>query len=147
MYFLTCFDPSGEICTFWCLPRPSRALFSCRDSWTAVDTRIASNYVKLPPPLISYRHCYPVNPFRVQSCKEGREGSQGSALGKEWLKIHQKSSPALGVCGLRCVRPPVPHGTSAGHGNSPKDTGVPGACKALPGESRAGTKVVRLCSK
>lgn len=29
---LMCFDPSGEICTLWYLPRPSRALFSCRGS-------------------------------------------------------------------------------------------------------------------
>lgn len=74
-------------------------VFLQRQFGTAVDTCIASNYVKLPPPLISYRYCYPVNPFWAETmCR----GSEGLALG--WQKsLGKKSRWALGFGGPGCA--------------------------------------------
>lgn len=127
-------------------------VFLQRQFGTAVDTCIASNYVKLPPPLISYRHCDPVNPFGVQSCKDEARGSQGSAPGGVDKNPTGRKAARHWVSVGRAVRdPPKPHtgpaGPSAGYGDAPGDTQCRGLEERSPGERRVGTKVARPRSK
>lgn len=144
--------PAGKFAPFGiCRDRPGHC-FLAEAVRTAVDTCMASNYVKLPPPLISYRHCYPVNPFGLQSHKDKARGNRSSALGQADKKIPPgEKQPGGGFpwVGLCETPSPVwdPLAPSAGHGDAPGDTGVLGACRAFPGESEAGTKVARPCSK
>lgn len=128
-------------------------VFLQRQFGTAVDTCIASNYVKLPPPLISYRHCYPVNPFGFQSCQDEARGRQGSARvgGGGWIKIPGAKQPGTGFLWVeRCKTPSPawdPLTPQQGTGTRQGMPGCWGLAEHPPRESRVGTQVAQPRSK
>lgn len=94
---LMCFDPSGGICTLWYLPRPSRALFSCRGSSGPLLIH-ASQAIMLNYLLLSFLigTAIQLTPSGSNPAKT-RRGGVGAQLLGGWIKIPQgEKQPGTG---------------------------------------------------
>lgn len=111
---LMCFDPSGGICTLWYLPRPSRALFSCRGSSGPLLIH-ASQAIMLNYLLLSFLigTAIQLTPSGSNPAKTRRGGVGAQLLGGVDKNPAGRKAAQHWVSVGRAVRDPpkAPHGT------------------------------------